>query len=63
MIINATFWIAISFFIFIGVLIYLKVPQKVNDLLTSQINRIKKELDENDKNSKFKKINLKLEQI
>ena len=49
MIIDATFWIAVSFFIFIGALIYLKVPQKVNDLLTSQINRIKKELDEAEK--------------
>ena len=46
MIIDATFWIAVAFFIFIAALIYLKVPQKVNDLLTSQINRIKKELDE-----------------
>ena len=49
MIIDATFWIAVAFFIFIAALIYLKVPQKVNDLLTSQINRIKKELDEAEK--------------
>jgi len=33
MIIDATFWVAISFFIFFGVLIYLKVPQKINNLL------------------------------
>ena len=44
--IDATFWVAISFFIFIGVLIYLKVPQKINNLLNNQINEIKKELDE-----------------
>ena len=31
MTIDATFWVAISFFIFFGVLIYLKVPpQKIN---------------------------------
>ena len=30
MIINATFWVAVSFFIFVGGLIYLKVPQKIN---------------------------------
>ena len=46
MIIDATFWVAISFFIFFGILIYLKVPQKINNLLNNQINEIKKELDE-----------------
>ena len=49
MIIDATFWVAISFFIFLGVLIYLKVPQKVNSSLTNQINEIKKELNEAEK--------------
>ena len=49
MIIDATFWVAISFFIFLGVLIYLKVPQKINSSLTNQINEIKKELDEAEK--------------
>ena len=49
MTINATFWVAISFFIFFGVLIYLKVPQKINNLLNNQINEIKKELDEAEK--------------
>ena len=49
MIIDATFWVAISFFIFFGVLIYLKVPQKINKSLTAQINEIKKELDEAEK--------------
>ena len=44
--IDATFWVAIAFFIFIGVLIYLKVPQKINNSLTNQINEIKKELNE-----------------
>ena len=49
MTIDATFWVAISFFIFFGVLVYLKVPQKMNDSLTNQINGIKKELDEAEK--------------
>jgi len=46
MIIDATFWVAVSFFIFIGGLVYLKIPQKINDSLNSQIGQIKKELDE-----------------
>jgi len=46
MIIDATFWVAVSFFIFFGVLVYLKIPQKINDSLIHQIDRIKKELDE-----------------
>ena len=45
MTIDATFWVAVSFFIFIGGLVYLKVPQKVNDTLGEKINLIKKELD------------------
>ena len=49
MTIDATFWVAISFFIFFGILIYLKVPQKINNALTNQINEIKKELDEAEK--------------
>ena len=49
MTIDATFWVAISFFIFLGGLIYLKVPQKINNSLTNQINVIKNELDEAEK--------------
>ena len=45
MIIDAAFWVTVSFFIFCGVLIYLKVPQKINSSLTNQINEIKKEID------------------
>jgi len=44
MIIDATFWVAISFFIFVAVLIYLKVPQKINNSLVYEIDKIKKEL-------------------
>ena len=49
MTIDATFWVAISFFIFFGGLIYLKVPQKINNSLTKQIGEMKKELDEAEK--------------
>ena len=49
MTIDATFWIAISFFIFFGVLVYLKVPQKINNFLTGKINEIQKELEEAEK--------------
>ncbi len=49
MTIDSTFWVAISFFIFFGVLIYLKVPQKINITITNQINEIKKELDNAEK--------------
>ena len=33
MVIDSTFWVAISFIIFFGGLIYLKIPQKVNNIL------------------------------
>ena len=47
--IDATFWVAISFFIFFGGLVYLKVPQKINIFLTEKINEIKQELEEAEK--------------
>ena len=49
MTIDASFWIAISFFIFCGVLVYLKIPQKINNSLIDKINEIKKELKEAEK--------------
>ena len=49
MVIDATFWVAISFVIFIGGLIYLKVPQKINELLNKLISDIKNEIDESEK--------------
>ena len=45
---DATFWVAVSFFIF-GALVYLKVPSKINELLTNMITGIKKEIDESEK--------------
>ncbi len=46
---DATFWVAISFFIFFGLLIYFKIPGKVNELLANMITDIKKEIDESEK--------------
>ena len=49
MVIDSTFWVAISFFIFFGGLIYLKVPQKINEILNKLITDIKNEIDESEK--------------
>ena len=46
---DATFWVAVSFFIFFGALIYLKIPEKINELLANMITDIKKEIDESEK--------------
>ena len=54
--IDANFWVAVSFFIFLGVLVYLKIPQKINNSLNNRINEIKKELDESDKLKEEAKI-------
>ena len=45
MTVDATFWVAVSFCIFLGVLIYLRVPHKVNSWLTNQINEMRKEVE------------------
>ena len=47
--IDSTFWVAVSFFLFFGGLIYLKVPQKINGLLNKLISDIKSEIDESEK--------------
>ena len=49
MAIDATFWVAVSFIIFFGGLIYLKVPQKINEILNKLILDIKNEIDESEK--------------
>ena len=46
MTVDATFWVAVSFIIFFGGLIYLKVPQKINEMLNNLILDIKNEIDE-----------------
>ena len=49
MVIDATFWVAVSFVIFFGGLIYLKIPQKINEVLNKLILDIKNEIDESEK--------------
>ena len=46
---DATFWVGISFVIFFLGLIYLKVPQKINEILNKLISDIKNEIDESEK--------------
>ena len=47
--IDATFWVAISFFIFLGVLFYLKVPQKVDKSLNESIKKIQDDVNNAEK--------------
>ena len=49
MIIDATFWVAVAFVIFFGGVIYLKIPQKIDIILTKLISDIKSEIDESEK--------------
>ena len=46
---DATFWVAVSFVLFVGVLIYFKVPQKIFTTLDESINKIKKDIEEAEK--------------
>ena len=48
MTIDATFWVAVSFVIFFGGLVYLKIPQKINEILNKLISDIKNEIDESE---------------
>ena len=47
--IDSTFWVAVSFFLFFGGMIYLQVPQKVNTILNKLISDIKNEINESEK--------------
>ena len=49
MIIDATFWVAVSFFIFLGVLVYFKIPQKIKIALDENILNIKNQINEAEK--------------
>ena len=49
MIIDATFWVTVSFFIFLGILIYFKIPQKVKETLEQNISNIKNPINEAEK--------------
>ena len=49
MTIDATFWVTISFFIFLGILVYFKIPQKVKEILEQNILNIKNQINEAEK--------------
>jgi len=49
MTIDATFWVMISFFLFVGLLIYFQIPQKIKTTLEENISNIKNQIDEADK--------------
>ena len=49
MTIDATFWVMISFFAFLGLLIYFKIPKKIRAALDENINNIRSQIDEADK--------------
>ena len=46
---DATFWVGISFLIFIALLIYKKVPGLINKVLDDKISEIKKKVEESEK--------------
>ena len=46
MTIDATFWVAVSFFIFLGILVYFRIPQKIKSLLEENILSIKSQINE-----------------
>ena len=58
MTIDASFWVAISFFIFLGTLVYFKIPQKVKSVLDENILNIKSQINEAEKLKEEAKNNL-----
>ena len=46
MILDATFWVMISFFAFVGLLIYFQVPNKIKLALEQNISNIKNQIEE-----------------
>lgn len=46
MVIDATFWVAVSFIIFIGVLMYFKIPKKIKLNLEENINNIRNQIND-----------------
>ena len=63
MVIDATFWVGVSFILFFAGLIYLKIPQKINEILNNLIANIKNEIDESEKLRAEAKILLENAQI
>ena len=46
---DATFWVTVSFLIFLGILVYFKIPQKVKEILEQNITNIKSQIKEAEK--------------
>jgi F-type H+-transporting ATPase subunit b len=46
MLLEAEFWVAVGFFLFVGVLVYYGIPKKMLDALDRRTARIKVELDD-----------------
>ena len=46
---DATFWVTVSFFIFLGILTYFKIPQKIKEALEQNILNIKNQISEAEK--------------
>ena len=46
MTLDATFWVTISFVIFLGILIYFKIPQKIKETLEQNISNIRNQINE-----------------
>ena len=49
MTLDSAFWVAVSFFIFLGILIYFKIPQKIKSSLDQHILSIKSQILEAEK--------------
>ncbi len=49
MTIDATFWVAVSFIIFLGLLFYFKIPLKVKSLLDDNIKNITNQINDAEK--------------
>ena len=49
MTLDATFWVTISFLIFLGILFYFKIPQKIKETLEQNISNIKNQIIEAEK--------------
>ena len=49
MTLDASFWVTISFLIFLGILFYFKIPQKIKETLEQNISNIKNQIIEAEK--------------
>ena len=49
MVIDSTFWVAVSFFIFVGLLFYFKIPSKVENSLAEKISILKNQIQDAEK--------------